>query len=174
MRRNTLLLVGLSLLAASSLQAQKVNVDYDHKVDFTPFRTYAWTASQAQAKNPLMDQRIRENVDTELQQKGLQKVEQSASPDLLVFYQAEVTTQYSLDTYGMGGWRWGMGGMAQTEINRVPVGGLAVTLADVKNKAVVWRGTATGEVSDNPEKVSKAIQKAVAKMFKKYPPPVKK
>lgn len=174
MKYHFILTVSLFFTACHLSWAQKVEVDYDHQVNFTQFQTYTWTASQPQAKNPLMDRRIREDVDAQFSQKGLRKVEPSANPDLTVFYQAEVTEQYSLDTFGMGGWRWGMGGMAQTSINKIPEGGLAVTLADSKDKAVIWRGTATGEVSDNPDKVSKGIQKAVAKMFKKYPPPVKK
>lgn len=162
------------LAFATLIPAQKVQVDYDHQVNFTPFQTYSWTPGQPQAKNPLMDQRIRGDVDAQLSQKGLKKVTQADNPNLTVFYQAEVTEQYSLNSYGMGGWRWGMGGMAQTDVSKIPFGGLAVTIGDAKNKAVIWRATATGNLSDNPEKVSKGIQKAVAKMFKKYPPPVKK
>jgi hypothetical protein len=171
--RRVLALLAVVLGCGSLAQAQKVSVDYDHNANFETYKTYAWIKSSQPAKNPLMAQRIVEDIDAELAKKGLQKVEQSNDPDMVVFYQAEVTTQYSLDTYGMGGWRWGMGGMAQTDINKIPVGGLAVTMGDAKKKAVIWRSTATGEVSDNPEKVSKSIQKAVEKMFKKFPPKAK-
>jgi Domain of unknown function (DUF4136) len=54
------------------------------------------------------------------------------------------------------------------------VGQLVVDIGDVKNKKFLWRGTASGTVSDKPEKVEKTIEKAVTKMFQKFPPPVKK
>jgi hypothetical protein len=38
----------------------------------------------------------------------------------------------------------------------------------------VFRGTAEDELSDNPEKNAKRLEKASAKMFKNFPPAVKK
>ena len=49
-------------------------------------------------------------------------------------------------------------------------GTLVVDLFDMSDKRVVWRGVASETVSDNPEKNSKKVQKAVEKMFKQFPP----
>ena len=41
---------------------------------------------------------------------------------------------------------------------------------DAKEKRLVWRGTASDTVSDNPQKSASKIQKAAEKLFKNYPP----
>ena len=41
---------------------------------------------------------------------------------------------------------------------------------DVKNKTFIWRGTASDTLSDKPEKNQKKLEKALAEMFKKFPP----
>ena len=43
-------------------------------------------------------------------------------------------------------------------------------MADVKDKAFIWRGTASDTLSDDPEKNQKKLDKALAKMLKKFPP----
>ena len=43
-------------------------------------------------------------------------------------------------------------------------------LADAKDKQVLWRGSATDTVTDNSNKNIKNLDKAVAKLFKGYPP----
>jgi hypothetical protein len=47
---------------------------------------------------------------------------------------------------------------------------LAVRLGDNKTHRIVWRGTASGTISDKPEKITRQIQQPVSKMFSKYPP----
>ena len=49
-------------------------------------------------------------------------------------------------------------------------GQLKVGLADAKAKQFVWRGTATDTMSSNPQKNASKINKALVKMFQKYPP----
>ena len=51
-------------------------------------------------------------------------------------------------------------------------GQLSVDMYDSKNKDLVWRGVATKTLDPKakPEKQDKNINKAVAKLFKKYPP----
>jgi hypothetical protein len=48
-------------------------------------------------------------------------------------------------------------------------GTLIVNLYDAKAKQLVWRGIATGTLSDNGDKNQNLVHKAVEKMFKKYP-----
>ena len=54
------------------------------------------------------------------------------------------------------------------------VGMLVVDMFDAKTKSLVFRGTAEDEISDNPEKNQKRIEKASVKMFKEFPPAAKK
>jgi hypothetical protein len=173
--RNTLhstLLLLIILSLASITQAQKITTDYDHSTNFSNYHTYAWTEG-TRAKDDLMDQRIRDNIDQQLAAKGLQKVTDPEKADVLVAYDAAVGQQQQLNTMGMGGWGYGWrggGGMTTTTVENIPVGTLAVKLGDNKTHKVVWRGTASGTLSTKPEKVTQMIQKSVQKMFAKYPP----
>lgn len=157
------------LLVSAAALAQNVNVDWDHKItDFSKYKTYSWLKPVHPTPNPLMDQRIVEDVDSQLAAKGMQKVDQNA--DMQVTYQAGLRQEKSATVYGMGGgWRLG-GGMGQIQQNIENVGTLVVDLVDAKENQLVWRGVASDALSDKSEKNAKKLQKAIEKMFKKYPP----
>jgi hypothetical protein len=153
---------------------QNVKVDYDKNANFSTYTTYAWTKGTP-VENPLMDQRIVNGIDKQLAAKGLHKVDASANPDLLVLYHGAVSTETQLDTTNLGGWgwRWG-GGMSTTTVEKIPVGRLVVDIGDVKTKKLLWLGDASDTLSDKPEKNEQKLNKALEKMFKKFPPPQKK
>ena len=106
----------------------------------------------------------------------MHKAAEGTSPSLLVAYHAAVTTETQLNTTNMGGYGWGYGwggGTSTTTVQKIPVGELVVDIGDPHTKKMLWQGTATDTVNDNPDKTAKKIDKAVEKMFKKFPPPVK-
>jgi hypothetical protein len=75
--------------------------------------------------------------------------------------------------YGGYGWRgWGGAGMgtATTTTSEYTVGTLVVDIFDAKSKQLVFRGTASDELSNKPEKNQKKLAKASDKMFKDFPP----
>jgi hypothetical protein len=71
--------------------------------------------------------------------------------------------------YGYRGYGGGMG-TASTMVSEYTVGTLVVDIFDGKSKNLVFRGTAEDELSDNPEKNKKKLEKASAKIFKNFPP----
>ena len=58
----------------------------------------------------------------------------------------------------------------------INIGTLDIDIYDAAAKNQIWKGQATKTLGSgkDPEKVNKNINKAMAKLFKKYPPPVKK
>ena len=50
------------------------------------------------------------------------------------------------------------------------VGTLVVDIWDASTKKLVWRGTASKTLSDDPSKSTKNINEAMTKIFKEYPP----
>ncbi|NYF91670.1 DUF4136 domain-containing protein [Tunturiibacter empetritectus] len=164
-----LLLVAVTFLFPLIGHSQSVVVDWDHNIsNFSDFKTYAWVKPTRPTSNPLMDQRIVAAIDSQLAEKGMRKVEQS--PDVFVTYGAGVSQQHQAVATGMGGgWRRG-GGMATVNQYVTNVGTLVVDINDGKTKELAWRGAAKDTLSDKPDKNSQKIDKAVAKMFKKYPP----
>lgn len=161
----SLLMVVICLLSVIAL-AQKVNVDWKHGDNFSKYKTYAWGASPHPVQDSLWNQRIIGFIDDAMAQKGFQKVDPGASPDLLVVYNAGVKQNVSLEGYRMG-WYNSMGSIQQVVANE---GTLVVDLADPQQKMVIWRGTASETLSDKSSKNIEKVQKMVRKMFEKYPP----
>ena len=74
---------------------------------------------------------------------------------------------------GYGGWwggGWGGGGENTTTVREIPIGTLVVDMYDTHTKNLVWRGTSNEQNSDNMNKNSGKLQKAIDEMFYKFPP----
>jgi hypothetical protein len=168
--RITLSLAMATLVATSAL-AQKITTESAPKASFASYKTFMWI-KEPKVGDPLMKQRIIDDVTAQLRAKGWQPVSQGA--DVAVAAHMATQTEKTLNTFydGFGGgWRWGGGfGSATTTVNTYQEGTLIVDLFDTKTKEAVWRGTATQDVSSNPEKQSKNIDKAAEKLFSKFPP----
>ncbi len=71
-----------------------------------------------------------------------------------------------------GGTGYGGGGMTTATTSTITVGTLSLDMYDPAVKQLVWRGTASKTIDANakPEKRTKNLNKAMAKMLKNYPP----
>ncbi len=181
MRFSRLILsAALTLAVASTALAQKVTTDYDHNTNFTQYKTFTWI-KEPKTNNPLMRQRVIEEVNAALAAKGLQLVT-SGSADLAIAAHAATQQEHSLNTFydGFGGgWGWrrfggGGFGTATTTDSTYQVGTLVIDIFDCKTKEAIWRGTSTKTLSDNPDKNAKALNEGITKMFKSFPPAAKK
>jgi Domain of unknown function (DUF4136) len=162
--------------------AQDIRFNYLPGTDFSKYKTYKWVQiPNVQYPSQLVDGQIKDAIETQLSLKGLTKTEEN--PDLYVTYQAAVGQEKEWNSYstGGGGWgygRWGgWGGMdtTTTTSKTINIGTLNVDFYDVAKKEQIWRGAASKTLGSgkNPNKVQKNLNKAMAKLFKKYPPPVK-
>jgi len=186
MRVSIVLALMLVLTGSSAALAQDVRYNFDKQSNFSGFKTYRWVALKgAQPLPDLTERQVKAAIDAELAKKGL-TLAQGDQADLLVGYQAAVDTekQYtSYDTgwgYGPGwyggGWYGGGGGMTTGSTSTIYVGQLAVDMYAAAPHQLVWRGVAskTLDAKAKPEKQQKNLAKAVTKLLKNYPPPVKK
>jgi hypothetical protein len=163
------------LLMAACAYGQDVHYNYDRSANFATYRTYQWVDIPGGAvPDRLIDRAIRQAADEQLAQKGLTKVEENA--DLYVGYQVVINLEKSVDLWstgtGPGGWDgWG-DRTVRGQTSTVPVGILLMDLYDVGKKQLVWRGDAvkTIDLKTDPDKNYKNLQKAMAKLFKNYPP----
>lgn len=168
-------LTALFLLGASAAWAQKVDVDWNRNIDFSKFKTYAWTESKHPGKG-LWNQRIIDGVNAKLAKAGLKKVDASANPDLEVVYNAGVKEHTVVEGYDYTYRRWGWYGPygppppTRTLSYQEKEATLLVDLVDNSNKEMVWRGTAQDTLSDSSDKNVKTFEKAMDKMFKTFPP----
>lgn len=160
--------LAIALVFTMSAFAQSVNVDWNHSFNgFSSLRTYQLVKPAHATMNPFMDQRIAEAIQAQLAAKGMQEV--SSNADAVVAYHTGVQRERSATMMGAGGWRMG-GGMGTINQNIQNAGTLVVNISDAHSRQLVWRGTATDTLSSKPDKNSQKIDKAVSKMFKKYPP----
>jgi hypothetical protein len=151
--------------------AQNVETDYDHAVDFSQLHTYTW--GHVHSDDPFFEQRVKDAVDHELQSKGWQEVPTGGDVTITAVAVKRHQTEYNTFYTGLGphwGWRgWGTG-MATTNVERVPIGTLIIDLYDTNTENLIWRGEAHSQLSDKPDKDTKKVEKAVEKMFDKFPP----
>ncbi len=163
------LVVTLCLVSTIAL-AENVYVDYNHAIDFTKFKTYAW--GQGANPNAIQDsillQTAQSDINSQLQLKGLQMVQESQNPDIVVVMSSGMKQQTSYNAWGTGGWRWG-GGMASVTPETSDVGTLVVDVYDANGKQMIWRGISQDTLSTKGSKNEKEMNKAIVKMFKQYP-----
>lgn len=162
--------------------AQKTSYDYNKAANFAAFKTYA-LKDGTKVGQQLIDDRIVAAIDAELAAKGFTK---SDTPDVFVVYHMAFDKEKDISTYSSGyggygayGWGWGggwAGGTSTTQVRDILVGTLVIDVADAKQSQLAWRGIGVKEVNTqaNPEKRDKSINDAVKKIFKNYPPKVKK
>jgi len=147
--------------------AQEVSVNYNHNQNFANYHTYAWGSNNAnQIQNSIMAQVARQDIDAALQEKGLQEVQESQNPDLIVLASGGLRQQTSWDVWGMRGIGGGMGGITPEQNVE---GTLVVDLHDSKSQSLVWRGIAENALSNKGDKDQKMVEKAIQKMFKQWP-----
>jgi hypothetical protein len=129
------------------------------------------------SEDQLLDQDIKRAVEEQLAQKGLTKVDKNA--DLQVGYQTHIREEKSINLFGTGGTGWlgagpGWSGFnsVQGQTSTIPIGTLVVGLYDPARKQLIWRGDAskTVDLKKDPNKNYQTLQKAMAKLFKSYPP----
>jgi hypothetical protein len=168
-------LIGLTLVGAGLLFAS-VSSDYDKSADFGKYHTYSWIG--AKASNDIWVGRIKEDVNQALTGKGWTEAPSGGDAAISAFGSSKVVQ--SLNTFydGLGGgwgWRRGWGGMgeATTTVENTPVGTLVVDVFDASSKKLIWRGQSSESLSSNEDKNDKKLEKDVAEMFKKFPPPPK-
>ena len=174
-RSRIALSLGLVILSAAVAFAQKVTTDYKKSANFSTYKTYMWI-KEPKTSDPLMRQRIVDDVNTGLTGRGLQLVTSNA--DLAIAAHTATKAERTLETFynGFGGgWRWGGGfGSATTSVQTYEVGTLVVDIFDARTKQALWRGTSSKTLSDNPQKNADNLNKAVEKMFKNFPPSSRK
>lgn len=172
--RHMLFFAALVLLAIPvAAPAQAVKVAYDHSADFTQYKTYAWVKGLP-AGNPQIHMLIVDQVDRQLQSKGLHRVDGAA--DLHVTYYASLDENINtsaVEYMKNADWkRWGEHGQVYgPKMVAMPKAGMVLDLIDASANRLVWQGHARDAYTPNVAKGKKRVMKAVEKLFKGFPPP---
>jgi hypothetical protein len=157
----------LLCITSAVAMGQQVSVNYNHSQSFSPYHTYAWGSNNAnQIKNSILAQVAQQDIDTAMQGKGLQKVQESQNPDLILTANGGMREQTSYSAWGMRGIGGGMGGITPQQNVEAT---LIVDLYDAKSQSLVWRGIAQDTLCSNGNKNQSIVQSAISKMFKQWP-----
>jgi len=176
MKKIFLFLFSTALL--TSCNAIKVTTDYDNKVDFNQYKTFAfYKPGIDKAKISDIDKkRILRAIESELIAQGFSK---SKNPDMLVsiFTKSREKVDVQQRTnfgYGYGwGWNpWMMGNRNNNiSVSQYTEGTLFVDFIDKKKKELVWQGIGTGALKlQNREKKEARIKEFVKEIVSRFPP----
>jgi hypothetical protein len=176
----TLLATGLVLAAAGCGTSIQTSYDYDVNADFETYRSYNWipvpelepgSSRQAVQRNDLLDKRIKNHVNAQLQERGLTL--DTNTPDLLIVYHTGVQDKVQVTDWGYrySDHYWGWGGR-EVDVYNYEEGTLILDLIDAATQNLVWRGAGSVALDSesSPEKSDELIRKVVGKIMSKYPP----
>ncbi|MCU1741858.1 MULTISPECIES: DUF4136 domain-containing protein [Pseudomonas] len=183
-RRLALMVFAVLLSACETTQ---VNHDFDASRDFAGYRSWSWKEPALQyrpddprIKSDITEQRIRQAVGEQLDQRGLRPAVVGGKADVKVqAYLIVDNRQQQVSTNYGGGWGgpwhggfWGGPGYTETRSVDYQVATIQVDLLDGKDGKLVWRGSAEQMVNDGatPAERSAAINQAVTKLMTAYPP----
>jgi hypothetical protein len=173
------LLTVFLLLVFASCSSVKVYSDFDNKVDFTQYRTYAFHKNGIDKVeiSQLDKKRILNAIDRELVNKGMIK---SNNPDLLINIFTKEREKIDVNQFNMGwgyGWGWGwnpyLWGGRNTYATSSTEGTLYIDLIDARKNELIWQGEGVGYLTENRREKEKRINEFVAKILEQFPPAVK-
>lgn len=156
--------------------ALQVTTDYDKKVDFSKYKTFALdTVRLSEAMGGLTRQRIVDAVVSSLKSRGFK---QAAEPDLLVHITSVLKdkTSVSATSYGYGGyyrpyaWNGVLSSYTTYSVNHYNEGSLIIDIADADSRNLVWEGVGNREIDGPLKDPDEEIPAAVNQILKSFPP----
>ena len=154
---------------------QSVKTDFDKAYDFSKLRTFSVRMGTSWG-NQLSENRVITDIAEALTERGFRRAPDGTAADATVVIHGATETKKNLNTFydGWGGYGYyGMGGgmgSSTTTVSEYTVGTLVVDIFDAGTKKLIFRGTASDELSKDPKKNEKKSDKAAQKMFKEFPP----
>lgn len=180
-KRYTGLLLLMLLAGCSTVQ---VSQDFEPGIDYAGMSTFAWQhdtqpkTNDIRVDDPLLNQRIRTAIDTNLESRYT-RVDRS-SADFLVAY--ELAIRQKLKSEGTqsgimigGGSRGAFGGFgigSGRPVETFDQGMLFIDVLEPKTGRLLWRGKGTDIVPEHadPEAITRQINELVQKILAKFPP----
>ena len=166
--------------------ASVAHVEKDETVNFSNYKTYAWSKdAEGTGKKAmeLTERKMQAAVNAELAKEGWREVK--ANPDVLVSYDVLVernerqnnnpvySRPYARPFYNPYTRRWGTIYYPSQFLgydngsHPVQEGTLTITMTDAKTDKMVWQGWTTDEVNSK-NLTSKEIQSSVKSIFRKF------
>ena len=172
-----------AILMAVACAGIGISVDHeaDPEADFAAYETWDWMPAESlrvnvKTRDPMVEQRIRNAIETQLRAKGLRKVD-SGEPDVLIGYL--LVLEDGVDSQSMyersdPDWRYRTYGpeTITTRTQAYTIGTLVIDVFEVEKKALVWRGAAEGQTRQDQDaaKQEARINEAVRMILAEFRP----
>ena len=176
MKKIVLLIAFATIL--TSCNSIRVSSDYNEEINFTEFKTYAFSKSGIDKVeiNDIDKKRILRAIDVELYNKGYRK--SSIEPDFLInfftktnkkidYYPSNNYYGYAVPYGGMGHYAssWYLYSFSYNE------GVLFIDIIDRNKNELVWQGIGKGYIyNDKPDNKNEKIKAMVNKILLQFPP----
>ena len=167
------------LFLSSIASAQKVDYYTAAGTSFSQYKTYKWhRASKAIYPEKALDDMFIRTIEAELAKKGLTRTE-SDDADLIATYQIAIVDDMewssghsTIPWQGVASGSSGLQGGPVGGTNTIKKGSFIFDFYDTKQKRQIWQAHGTKTLADTTDlnKREKNTQKAMAKIFKNYPP----
>lgn len=173
MKKSIYILSVLIISIFSSCSTAYVSSDYDRGVDFSQYKTFNFFNNIEWGNTSDFDKsRILSSIEQELIKDGLTK---SSTPQILIDVSTdERLVERNAGSIGVGSGSYG-GGFGMGMSVGIPIStqkihkNFVIELLDAENQHLIWQGVYKDDVSPNADK-QMVIQKAMEKIFAKYPP----
>jgi hypothetical protein len=157
------------LVVLSSLQAaETVRTAWDHETDFSALKTYGWMGGQQPLPNEANHIRVTEAIERAMERKGFQKAA-FEDAQVLLLYRAGIQQQVGVQSYQTVSTYDPTAVKTMMDFHREKRGTLTVEMFDGATRKIIWRAEGSN-VLPKPDKMEKAIGKAVHSLLRHYPP----
>jgi hypothetical protein len=179
-----LALAAATILAAGceTTRAPNTRIDYDHKVDFSVYRTYGFpkeTGTDRGGYSTLVTSYFKSSVGSAMDARGYKYAEEN--PDLLVNFYMNTRERTEMRSnpnaslgYGYYGYRYGLyNAWPMYDEDRTvtyKIGTINVDIVDAEKKQLIWEGVSEGVMTDeamNNPKVN--VNAVVTELMRQYP-----
>ncbi len=169
-------------LVLSGCETMRVGSDYDRAANFSNYHTFTWLPRHNyDSMNPLIVERAKDAITSDLELKGYRYVTDSAEADFAVDFTIGSRERVDVHTYpqpyawpwfGYGRYWWGYPYWGTgVDVTSYREGRLAIDVFDAKTHRPVWHGWAKKPLSrEDMEHSSQSIRKAVNEILMRFPP----
>ena len=162
------------LLILTSCSSVRVNSDYDQKVNFEKYKTFAYLKSSIDKVeiSDLDKKRILRSIDETMSNKGFNK---SETPDMLISFFTKENQQVNVYNNNNFGWGWGWNpywgtSIYYSSVSSYPEGTLYINILDANTKDLIWQGEGSGYLTNDTKQKDERIKEFATKILEQFPP----
>lgn len=159
-----------AVISLAGCSAISVNQDYDPGYDFAKLKTFGFLPIPSDAGiDQINAGRLGDAIKTNLISKGYTLSEKA---DFGIALHFGKQTKTNIQSYGYGWGYWGGAGMGGVDVTQYDEGTLVIDFIDVAENKLVWRGSGSGVLDDNPnvEERTANVNNAITQILAQFPP----